>query len=143
MRFSDDAPLRAHAGGKVWRRSLHWQTKGFHAFNSNSSLQTQLATSNYFIAASTITSANTSANRSKIKNRKAQWVVLLRPSDFESWIKYWLMWFESLLVFILFKFKKRPNISGVWVVSSLWELLTRTLLRIDQRVKKWFAQGCA
>ncbi len=26
------------------------------------------------------------------------------------WIKYWLMWFESILVFILFKFKKRPNI---------------------------------
>ncbi len=32
------------------------------------------------------------------------------------WIKYWLMWFESLLVFILFKFKKRPNISGIRVV---------------------------
>ncbi len=30
--------------------------------------------------------------------------------------KYWLMWFESLLVFILFKFKKRPNISGIRVV---------------------------
>ncbi len=29
------------------------------------------------------------------------------------WIKYWLMWFEFLLVFILFKFKKRPNISGI------------------------------
>ncbi len=28
------------------------------------------------------------------------------------WTKYWLMWFESLLVFILFKFKKCPNISG-------------------------------
>ncbi len=25
------------------------------------------------------------------------------------WIKYWLMWFESLLVFILFK-KKKKNI---------------------------------
>ncbi len=33
------------------------------------------------------------------------------------WIKYWLMWFESLFVFILFKFKKRPNISGIRVVS--------------------------
>ncbi len=32
------------------------------------------------------------------------------------WIKYWLMWFESLLVFILFKFKKRPNSSGIRVV---------------------------
>ncbi len=32
------------------------------------------------------------------------------------WIKYWLMWFESLLVFILFKFKKCPNISGIRVV---------------------------
>ncbi len=28
------------------------------------------------------------------------------------WIKYWLMWFQSLLVFILFKFKKRPINSG-------------------------------
>ncbi len=26
------------------------------------------------------------------------------------------MWFESLLVLILFKFKKRPNISGIRVV---------------------------
>ncbi len=29
------------------------------------------------------------------------------------WIKYWLMWFDSLLVFILFKFKKRPKMSGI------------------------------
>ncbi len=29
------------------------------------------------------------------------------------WIKYLLMWFEILLVFILFKFKKR---SKIWVV---------------------------
>ncbi len=36
-----------------------------------------------------------------------------------SWIKYWLMWFESLLVFILFKFKKRPNISGTRVVYCM------------------------
>ncbi len=34
------------------------------------------------------------------------------------WIKYWLMWFESLLVFILFKFKKRPNISEIQVVYT-------------------------
>ncbi len=27
------------------------------------------------------------------------------------------MWFESLLVLILFKFKKRPNISGIQVVD--------------------------
>ncbi len=33
------------------------------------------------------------------------------------WIKYWLMWFESLLVFILFKFKKPPSISGIRVVN--------------------------
>ncbi len=33
------------------------------------------------------------------------------------WIKYWLMWFEILLVFILFKFKKRPNISRIRVVN--------------------------
>ncbi len=26
------------------------------------------------------------------------------------------MWFEIILVFILFKFKKRPNISGIQVV---------------------------
>ncbi len=32
------------------------------------------------------------------------------------WIKYWLMWFEILLVFILFKCKKRPNISGIRVL---------------------------
>ncbi len=32
------------------------------------------------------------------------------------WIKYWLMWFEIFLVLILFKFKKRHNISGIWVV---------------------------
>ncbi len=31
------------------------------------------------------------------------------------WIKYWLMWFERLLVFILFKFKKRCNISKFWL----------------------------
>ncbi len=36
------------------------------------------------------------------------------------WIKYCLMWFESLLVFIVFKKKKRPNISGIQVV--LWRL---------------------
>ncbi len=28
------------------------------------------------------------------------------------------MWFESLLVFILVKFKKRPNISGIRVVPN-------------------------
>ncbi len=28
------------------------------------------------------------------------------------------MWFESILVFILFKFKKRPNISEIWVVND-------------------------
>ncbi len=32
------------------------------------------------------------------------------------WIKHWLMWFEILLVLILFKFKKRPNISRIWIV---------------------------
>ncbi len=34
------------------------------------------------------------------------------------WLKYWLMWFEILLVFILFKFKKRPNISEIRVVKQ-------------------------
>ncbi len=34
------------------------------------------------------------------------------------WMKYWLMWFEIILVFILFKFEKRPNISGIQVVLS-------------------------
>ncbi len=33
------------------------------------------------------------------------------------WIKKILKWFESLLVFILFKFKKRPTISGIRVVQ--------------------------
>ncbi len=28
------------------------------------------------------------------------------------------MWFESLLVLILFKFKKRPNISGILAVHT-------------------------
>ncbi len=32
-------------------------------------------------------------------------------------IKYWLMGFEILLIFILFKFKKRPNISVIQVVQ--------------------------
>ncbi len=37
-----------------------------------------------------------------------------------SWIKYWLMWFENFLVFILFKKKKkRPNISGIRVVVNI------------------------
>ncbi len=35
------------------------------------------------------------------------------------WIKCWLIWFESLLVFILFKLKKRPNISGIRVVVKI------------------------
>ncbi len=30
------------------------------------------------------------------------------------------MWFESLLVFILFKLKKRPNIFGIWVVRFMF-----------------------
>ncbi len=33
------------------------------------------------------------------------------------------MWFEIILVFILFKFKKRPNISGIQVVLQTWMLL--------------------
>ncbi len=37
------------------------------------------------------------------------------------WIKYWLMWFEILLVFILFKFKKYPNIFGIRVVYILFQ----------------------
>ncbi len=33
------------------------------------------------------------------------------------WIKYWAMWFERLLVFILFKFKKRPTFPEVgWYI---------------------------
>ncbi len=32
-------------------------------------------------------------------------------------IKYWLMLFENLLVFILFQFKKRPNISSCTVFT--------------------------
>ncbi len=40
------------------------------------------------------------------------------------------MWFESLLVFILFKFKKRPNISGiraVWFLSLCKPLINIAL----------------
>ncbi len=37
------------------------------------------------------------------------------------WIKYCLMCFKSLLVFILFKFKKCPNISGIRVVVGNFE----------------------
>ncbi len=33
------------------------------------------------------------------------------------WIKYG-SWFEIILVFILFKFKNRPNISGIRVVKN-------------------------
>ncbi len=36
------------------------------------------------------------------------------------YIKYWLMWFEILLVFILLKYKKCPNISGIRVVTSIY-----------------------
>ncbi len=32
------------------------------------------------------------------------------------WIKYLLVWFESFLLLILFKFKKHPNISGIRIV---------------------------
>ncbi len=35
----------------------------------------------------------------------------------EEWIKYWLMWFEILLVFIYSYLKKRPNISGIQLVK--------------------------
>ncbi len=40
------------------------------------------------------------------------------------WIKYWLMWFEILLVFILFKFKKCPNISRICVVWKICIMLS-------------------
>ncbi len=36
--------------------------------------------------------------------------------DVLMWVKYWLEWFEILLVVILFKLKKRPNISGIRVL---------------------------
>ncbi len=37
------------------------------------------------------------------------------------WLKYWLMWFESILVFISFKFLKKnvPTFSGIRVVKYL------------------------
>ncbi len=56
------------------------------------------------------------------------------------WIKYWLMWFESLLVFILFKFKKRPNISGIRVVEpSLPTTFTRPhKKKMTKCIKKWW-----
>ncbi len=40
-----------------------------------------------------------------------------------SWIQCGLMWFESILVFILFKFKKHPNISRIRVVMRVREVL--------------------
>ena len=44
---------------------------------------------------------------------------------FILWIKYWLMWFESLFVFILFIFKKLPNFFGIRVVFWLrWKGLS-------------------
>ncbi len=41
------------------------------------------------------------------------------------WITYCLMWFESLLAFILLKFKKRPNISKIRVVFQSGLLLSK------------------
>ncbi len=40
------------------------------------------------------------------------------------------MWFESLLVFILFKFKKRPNISGI--VNTVYICMSEKMCR-----KEW------
>ncbi len=47
------------------------------------------------------------------------------------WIKYWLMLFESLLVLIRFKFKKRPNIFKFRVVKLTWRM-TYGLRRTDR-----------
>ncbi len=45
------------------------------------------------------------------------------------WIKYWLMWFEILLVFILFKFNlKHPNISIIRVLLFPNTLVIKKLL---------------
>ncbi len=53
------------------------------------------------------------------------------------WIKYWLMWFESLLIFILFKFKKRPNISGIRVVKSLYKnVFSGSLIMMSKRERE-------
>ncbi len=57
------------------------------------------------------------------------------------WIKYWLMWFESLLVFILFKCKKRPNISIIRVVEENYINISHhslsSIICLSQMISKW------
>ncbi len=46
---------------------------------------------------------------------------------------HWLVWFEILLVFILFKFKKRPNISKIRVVH-IWKNMKFILIYIKHEL---------
>ncbi len=46
------------------------------------------------------------------------------------WITCWLMWFESLLVFILLKFKKSPNISGIQVSDQIISIKNPMILEL-------------
>ncbi len=55
------------------------------------------------------------------------------------------MWFESLLVFILFKFKKHPNISRIRVVNLDWFFSSKhqnncsNISRLKQLGFTWFS----
>ncbi len=42
------------------------------------------------------------------------------------------MWFEILLVFILFKFEKRPNISVIRVVTSIYIVIVLAKKKITK-----------
>ncbi len=53
------------------------------------------------------------------------------------------MWFESLLVFILFIFKKCPNISGIRVVHFLqicWQIESSKEQHLFERETAFFEQ---
>ncbi len=46
------------------------------------------------------------------------------------------MWFENLLVFILFKFKKCPNISGIQVVNTVYICMSENMYEWEHK-KEW------
>ncbi len=48
------------------------------------------------------------------------------------------MWFEILLVFILFKFKKRPNVSGIRGMYGWMDGLKNMLQYAKENVVCWF-----
>ncbi len=59
------------------------------------------------------------------------------------WIKYWLMWFESLLNFILLKSKKIPNISGIWVLSICLSVCLSVCLSIYLSIYRLVTYWCS